>query len=98
MNHCVTCKHWGEAVERPWAGPVAIAGHSPTRSERRNLEMADERDCLRIGGFSGAGGTGEHPKFVDGDHMPRTEAYVMAYSGGVLTTCPYFGCSLWESK
>ena len=93
MNKCRDCKHWGEHVERPWAG--SIGGPSP----RRAAEQKDERDCVRMGGFASSGGFGKFPHFVDGDHMPRNEAYLMAYdANGRLVTCPDFGCALWEAK
>jgi len=94
MNTCKGCKHWSDPDSPPWAGSI----QGP--SERRALEMANERRCLRMGGFSGAGGFGgAYPRFVDGDHMPRNEAYLLSYAGDArLVTTPDFGCVLWETK
>lgn len=93
MGKCRDCKHWGEHKPRPWAGGFTEP------SARRAAEQLDERDCERMGGFSSSGGFGKFPHFVDGDHMPRNEAYLMVHSAnGKFVTCPDFGCVLWEAK
>ena len=93
MNNCRDCKHWGEHHPRPWAGSIFPP------SEQRRLDMLDERDCERFGGFSSSGGYGRSPHFDKDGRMPRDAAYIMDHvARAKFVTCPDFGCVLWEAK